>query len=188
MIRINLLPYRAEQRRARQQRFFIEAGSAFGIGLLLILLVHLVIESRIDRQNHRNQYLQEQIAILDTQIADLHKLREQTNALLSRKTVVEGLQDTRSDVVHLLDQMLRILPDGVYLKSIKQNGDQISLSGYAQSNARVSSLMRAIEDSHWLESATLVDIHSVIANNARVNEFALTFRIVRQSPQEGGKS
>ncbi len=110
-------------------------------------------------------------------------MREETDALLARKNVVENLQTTRSDVVHLLDQMLRILPDGVYLKSLKQSGNKINMVGSAQSNARVSTLMRAIEDSPWLESPTLVEIHaSSGGGGARENEFTLNFNLKKQVP------
>jgi type IV pilus assembly protein PilN len=102
------------------------------------------INSQISNQERRNQYLKDETVILDKQIEEIKKLRETIDALLARKTVVENLQTTRSDVVHLLDQMLRILPDGVYLKSLKQAGTKINLIGSAQSNARISTLMRAI--------------------------------------------
>ena len=118
--------------------------------------------------------------MLDKQIAEIKKLREQTQALLARKNVVEDLQSTRSDVVHLLDQMLRILPDGVYLNSLKQTGNKIYLVGYAQSNARVSTLMRAIEDSPWLDTPTLIEIHATSAGGTRINEFSLTFNLTKQ--------
>jgi type IV pilus assembly protein PilN len=99
--------------------------------------------------------------------------------LLERKDAVEKLQSDRSRVVHLLDQMLRILPEGVYIKSIKQTGDGVNLVGYAQSNARVSTLMRAVEDSPWLDTPALVEIHATTANGARVSEFTLTFNLTK---------
>ena len=101
--------------------------------------------------------------------------------MLSRKTVVENLQSTRSNVVHLLDQMLRILPDGIYLRSLKQTGDKISIVGLAQSNARVSTLMRAIEDSPWINSPTLIEIHASTTAGARLNEFSLNFNLTKQN-------
>jgi type IV pilus assembly protein PilN len=107
--------------------------------------------------------------------------------LLARKTVVENLQSTRSDVVHLLDQMLRILPDGVYLKSVKQTGYRISIIGYAQSNARVSTLMRSIEDSPWLDSPTLIEIHATTVGGARISEFSLNFNLTKQAAPSGAK-
>jgi type IV pilus assembly protein PilN len=180
MIRINLLPHRAEKRRARQIQFVSLCVITLVAAAVVVGLVHAVISARIDYQERRNQYLKNETAKLDRQIAEINKLREQTRALLARKEVVENLQSTRSDVVHLLDQMLRILPDGVYLASIKQSGNRINLVGYAQSNARVSTLMRAIEDSPWLDSPSLVEIHATTANGARVNQFTLNFNLTKQ--------
>ncbi|MBI5919995.1 MAG: PilN domain-containing protein [Nitrosomonadales bacterium] len=187
MIRINLLPHRAEKRRILQTQFAVFAGLSFLLGAVIVGLVHFVIGAQLDAQMRRNQYLQQEINKLDTQIADIRKLREQTNSLLARKTVVEDLQGTRADVVHLLDQMLRLLPDGVYLKSIRQTGNQINLVGYAQTNARVSTLMRSLEDSLWLESPALVEIHATTANGVRVSEFTLNFSLTRQT-SAGGKA
>ena len=147
MIRVNLLPHRAEKRKARQLQFILLSGISLALGVLIVGFVHAAISAQISYQERRNNYLKQEIAVLDKQIAEIKKLREQTQSLLSRKTVVEELQSTRSDVVHLLDQMLRILPDGVYLKSLKQSENKISIVGYAQSSARVSTLMRSIEDS-----------------------------------------
>ena len=184
MIRINLLPHRAEKRRARQLQFAILSGISLIAGILIVGLVHVAIDSRISYQERRNDYLKQQIVILDKQIAEIKKLREQTQSLLARKTVVENLQSTRSNVVHLLDQMLRILPDGIYLKSLKQTGDKISIVGYAQSNARISTLMRAVEDSPWLNSPILVDIHASTTAGARLNEFSLNFNLTKQEAAE----
>lgn len=180
MIRINLLPHRAEKRRARQIQFIALSVIAVVLAGLLVVIVQIAIDAQISYQQRRNTYLKQETAVLDKQIAEIKKLREQTQALLARKNVVEGLQSTRSDVVHLLDQMLRILPDGVYLNSLKQTGNKIYLVGYAQSNARVSTLMRAIEDSPWLDTPTLIEIHATSAGGTRINEFSLTFNLTKQ--------
>ena len=179
MIRINLLPHRAEKRQARKIQFAALSVVSLLMGGVLIGFVHVAMSAKISYQERRNTYLKQEIAILDKQIEEIKKLREQTDSLLARKSVVESLQSTRADVVHLLDQMLRILPDGVYLKSLKQTGDKISMTGYAQSNARVSTLMRAIEDSPWLASPTLVEIHASSAGGARVSEYTLTFNLTK---------
>ncbi|MDO8293631.1 MAG: PilN domain-containing protein [Gallionella sp.] len=180
MIRINLLPHRAEKRRARQVQFAALCVISVVLGALLVGFVHAAISSQISYQERRNEYLKQETAILDKQIAEIKKLREQTQSLLARKDAVEKLQSDRSDVVHLLDQMLRILPDGVYLRSLKQTGNKINVVGYAQSNARISTLMRAIEDSPWLDSPALVEIHASSAGGARVSEFTLTFNLTKQ--------
>jgi type IV pilus assembly protein PilN len=191
VIRINLLPHRAEKRLARQNQFIAFSVISVLLAGLLVGAMSIAIDSQISYQERRNTYLKQQTAVLDKQIAQIKKLRQKTQALLARKNVVEGLQSTRSDVVHLLDQMLRILPDGVYLKSLKQTGNRIHVVGYAQSNARVSTLMRAIDDSPWLDSATLIEIHAVSTKSGRSNEFSLNFNLTKQrkpvAPSTHGK-
>ncbi|MDD4912939.1 MAG: PilN domain-containing protein [Sideroxydans sp.] len=179
MIRVNLLPHRAEKRKARQLQFIVLSALSALSGVIIVGAVYMAINSQISYQERRNAYLTQEIQVLDSQIAEIKKLREQTLALLARKNVVENLQSTRSDVVHLMDQMLRILPDGVYLKTVRQAGYQISLVGHAQSNARISTLMRSIEDSPWLDSPTLIEIHATSANGARVSEFSLNFNLTK---------
>ena len=182
MIRVNLLPHRAEKRRARQIQLAAFSIISLVLGALVVGFVHTYISSQISYQERRNNYLKQETEILDKQIAEIKKLREQTESLLARKTVVENLQTTRSDVVHLMDQMLRILPEGIHLKSIKQTGSKINLLGYAQSNARVSTLMRAIESSPWLEKPSLVQIQATGSGNARISEFTLNFNLKKQAP------
>ena len=182
MIRVNLLPHRAEKRRARQIQLIAFAVISLIVGIAIVGFVHVAIGTQISYQEGRNQYLKEQTVILDKQIEEIKRLREETDALLARKNVVENLQTTRSDVVHVMDQMLRILPDGVYLKSLKQSGNKIVMLGSAQSNARISTLMRSIEDSPWLELPTLVEIHASGSGGARENEFTLNFNLKKQAP------
>lgn len=186
MIRVNLLPHRAEKRRARQIQFIALCVISAVLAALLVGSVEFAISTQVSYQERRNNYLKQEAAVLDKQIAEIKKLREQTQSLLARKNVVEGLQSTRSDVVHLLDQMLRILPEGVYLNSLKQTGNRISLVGFAQSNARVSTLMRAIEDSPWLDSPALVEIHAVGAGANRINQFTLNFNLTGPVVTTGG--
>ena len=152
------------------------------MGFLLIAvvgLVHVVIAASIDNQGSRNKLLQEEIAKLDEQIKEIDKLREQTQALLARKQIVETLQANRTEAVHLLDQLVRQLPDGLYLKSVKQTGGRVTLVGYAQSNARVSTLMRNIESSPWLTLPELVEIKSVPLEKQKINEFTLNLQVKR---------
>lgn len=180
MIRINLLPHRAEKRKAQQIQFIAFSVISVILGAVIVGFVHVTIMAQIGYQEGRNAYLNKEIVILDKQIDEIKKLREQTKSLLARKTVVENLQSTRADVVHLLDQMLRILPDGVYLKSLKQTGNKIALIGYAQSNARVSTFMRSIQDSPWLNTPTLVEIHAVTVSGSRLSEFSMNFNLTKQ--------
>lgn len=181
MIRVNLLPHRAEKRAARQLQFIVLSVISLVLGAILVGFVHVAINTEISYQERRNAYLKKEIAVLDKQIEEIKKLREQTQALLARKTVVENLQSTRSDVVHLLDQLLRILPDGVYLKSVKQTGNKISMAGYAHSSARVSTLMRSIEDSPWLDTPTLIEVRATTVAGTRLSEFSLNFNLTKQA-------
>ena len=151
------------------------------LGIAIVGLVHVVIAARIENQNSRNALLKTEIAKLDEQIKEIDKLREQTQALLARKQIVETLQLNRTEAVHLLDQLVRQLPDGLYLKSVKQSGAKVTLVGYAQSNARVSTLMRNIESSPWLSSPELIEIKSVGLDKQKVNEFTLNLQIKRQT-------
>jgi type IV pilus assembly protein PilN len=179
MMRINLLPHREKKRQARKIQFAALSIISLLAGVVLMGFVHLLMNAKIAYQERRNAYLEQEITVLDRQIEQIKKLREQTDALLARKNVVEGLQSTRADVVHLLDQMLRILPEGVYIKSIKQNGKKIDMTGLAQSSARVSTLMRAIEDSPWLDSPLLTEVHAVNVNSAKLNEYSLSFNLTK---------
>jgi type IV pilus assembly protein PilN len=161
MIRINLLPHREQKRQARQRQFVsLSIGLAI-LGLALVGLGWVVLDRQIENQENRNALLKSEIAKLDEQIKEIDKLREQTQALLSRKQVVETLQSNRTEAVHVLDQMVRQLPDGIYLKSLKQIGAKITLVGYAQSSARVSTLMRNLDTSPWLQNPELVEIKLV---------------------------
>jgi type IV pilus assembly protein PilN len=188
MIRINLLPHREQKRQARQRQFVSLAIGLAILGLAVVGLVHVIFATQIENQASRNKLLKDEIAKLDEQIKEIDRLREQTQALLSRKQVVETLQTNRTEAVHVLDQMVRQLPDGIYLRSLRQVGPKVTVIGYAQSNARVSTLMRNIESSPWLTQPELVEIKSIAAPGAKdkdapkVNEFTLTFLIKRAAP------
>jgi type IV pilus assembly protein PilN len=188
IVRINLLPHREQRRQARQRQFISLAVVLSALSLAVILLVHGVFSAQIDNQNSRNALLKTEIAKLDEQIKEIDRLREQIQAVISRKQVVETLQANRSEAVHLLDQLVRQLPDGVYLRSIKQVGTKVTLNGYAQSNARVSTLMRNVESSPWVEKPELVEIKLVPAPGSppaaglKMSEFTLNLQVKRAAP------
>ena len=192
MIRINLLPHRELARASRRRQFTVLLGVAVASGLVAVILGHAVIAAQQSNQDARNAFLTQEIAKLDSQIGEIKKIREQTQALLARKQVVETLQSNRTEVVHLFDQMIRLLPEGLYLKSFKQAGDVVTISGYTQSSARVSTLMRSLDDSPWFESARLIEIKAATVNNLRANEFVLTVKQTRQQADDatdkGGKA
>lgn len=179
MIRINLLPWREQRNKAQQTQFFIALAVVVAIGGAIWFSVHTYLEERLTNQQNRNKYLQEEIVKLDKQIEEINKLKADMAALLARKKVVETLQGNRSEVVHLLDQLVRQLPDGIYLKGIKQVGRKVTINGYTQSQARVSTLMRNLESSQSLENPALVEIKAVPQGTTRINEFTMTIEITR---------
>ena len=187
MIRINLLPHRAEKRRARRQQFYGLLGMVSVLAALLVFLGYTVISGYITAQEAKNDFLKKEIAVLDKQIDQIKRLKEQTQALLARKQIIESLQRDRAEAVNLLSEMARQMPEGVYIRSLRQEGVKISLGGYAQSNARVSTLMRNIEASPWLENPRLIEIKAVQVDKRRLNEFNLEAALKRAPLEEGGK-
>lgn len=185
LIRINLLPHRELKRAARQRQFVFLAGSISVLAVLIIVLVHGIIGGKIDSQGARNGYLEGEVAKLDKQIDEIRKLKEQIQAMLARKKVVETLQSNRSQSVYLLDQMVRLLPDGLYLKSFKQNGAQVNIQGYAQSNARVATFIRNLETSRWLEAPELIETKAATVDNNRLIAFSLNAKLTPlQAPED----
>lgn len=186
-MRINLLPHREHKRAARKREFiFIAAGTVI-FALATALLAHTILVGMVDSQLTKNKFLKVEIAKVDKEIEEIQRLKEQTAALLARKQVVETLQANRTEAVHLLDQLVRQLPDGIYLKSVKQNADKINLTGYSQSNARIATLMRNLDSSPWLSNAELVETKAVQLNNLRVNEFSLNIQLKRAQGADTGK-
>jgi len=182
MIRVNLLPHREEARKRRQQQFGVLAGIALVTALLVAGAVWLFLDTQVTQQQTNVAYMKGEIAKLDKQIEEIRKIREETASLLAKKQVVEGLQSNRSEPVQLLDQLLRQLPEGVYLKAIKQVGPKVSITGFAQSNARVSTLMRNLGASPYLENPELVEIKAVASpakDGNRINEFNMNISIKR---------
>jgi type IV pilus assembly protein PilN len=190
VVRINLLPHREQKRQARQRQFISLTVLLAIAGLAVVGVVHLLLSARIENQVSRNSLLKTEIAKLDDQIKEIDKLRDQIQQVLARKQVVENLQTNRSEAVHLLDQLVRQLPDGIYLKSVKQVGTKVTVVGYAQSNARVSTLMRNVEASPWITHPELVEIKLVplpgtvkaTSDTQKVSEFTLNFLIKRVAP------
>jgi len=186
-VRINLLPHREERRKRARQHFGVLAGLAAIIGIVIVGAMHIVNAQRIDAQGDRNAFLKSEIAKLDKQIDEIKKLRDEIAALLARKQVIETLQADRAQTVHLLDELVSVMPEGVYVKSFRQRGLKVNLVGYSQSNARVSTLMRNIDGSPWLEKAELVEIRATSVANKRLSEFNMNFSLKRaQAPSEKG--
>jgi len=184
MMRINLLPHREIKRKRQQTEFFTMLGAVVAFGVVIWFMVHLYLSGRLQEQQGRNKYLEDQIAILDKQIDEIKKLKDEVAALLQRKQVVEALQSNRNQTVLLLDQLVRQLPDGMYLKSVQQKGDVINITGYTQSNARVSTFMRNLGSSPYLENPNLIEIKAATEQNRRINEFSLNVQLTRPKEEE----
>jgi type IV pilus assembly protein PilN len=155
MARINLLPWRAERRANRQKEFYGMLGLAAAGGLVLSFLIWFYYGQQISGQNTRNQFLQAEIQKVEGKIKEIEALDKQKDRLLARKKVIEQLQANRSQMVHLFDSLVRTIPDGVILTSLKQEGDKLTIEGRSQSNARVSSYMRTLESSGWMTNPDL---------------------------------
>lgn len=182
MAKINLLPWRAERRKARQQEFMTMLGVAAGIAALVSLLIVFYYIGQIDGQNNRNKYLTDQIALLDTQIKEIAELDKKKEGLLKRKQVIEELQASRSQMVHLFDELARTIADGTQITSLAQNGTSMTLLGRAQSNARVSTYMRNLDASGWMGSPDLAIIELRGSDPGLPNEFSL--KVTLKNPND----
>lgn len=171
MPRINLLPWRDQQRRERRMGFYIAMGAAVGLAAFVAFVAYLLFDSMIDSQDARNARLRAEIRVLDRQIEEINDLQQQKANFISRMQVIEKLQRSRPEVVHLFDQLVKVMPDGVYLSSVKQAGSRIKLEGVAQSSTRVSTLMRNIAASQWLGNPALEVIQT--KKDSAGNDFVL---------------
>ena len=155
MPRINLVPWREAERKQRRQEFGVGAVGALVLAGAITFAVNLQMNSAIEYQNSRNQYLKDEISKLDKQIAEILDLEQQKQRLLARMQVIEQLERSRAEVVHLFDQIVKTLPDGIYLTQIKQNDRKIQIQGVTQSSTRVSNYMRNLDGSEWLADPSL---------------------------------
>lgn len=188
MIRINLLPHREQRRTERRQQFYALVGLMAVLGALVGVVVHMAISAAIETQEVRNQFIESENAALDKQVAEIRRLRDQIDALLSRKQVIESLQGQRSQVVRLFNEMASQMPEGVYLTNVKQSGDSIAITGYAQSNARVSTLMRNLDGSPFLADPQLIETKAAIVGKRRVSQYGLNVKIEPPKTENQGEA
>lgn len=189
-VRINLLPHREAARKARKDAFHAMLGVSALVGVAVAAIVYLWFQARIETQQQRNQFLQTQIQALDVQIKEIASIEQEIAALTARQKAVEDLQADRNLPVHLLNELVKQLPDGVYITSLRQDNQAVTLQGVAQSNERISELLRNLaENTPWLSKPDLAEI--VAANlalgprdNRRVANFNLRVRLVRASEVE----
>lgn len=180
MPRINLVPWREVERKQKRQEFGVAAVGALILAGAIAFAVNLQMESAISYQNERNQFLKDETSKLDKQIAEILDLEQQKQRLSARIQVIEQLERSRAEIVHLFDQLVRTLPDGIYLTSIKQNDRRIQLKGVAQSSTRVSNYMRNIDGSEWLAEPAL-DILETKGSGDAGSDF--TLNAVQKNPQ-----
>ena len=187
MARINLLPWRAERRKQRQNEFYMMLGGAAALALLLAFGIVKYFDAEIAGQTNRNAFLEQQITALDAQIKEIEELERTEARLLARKQVIEQLQANRSQMVHLFDELVRTIPEGVKLTSIKQNGVMLTLDGVTQSNARVSSYMRNLESSGWMKNPELSIIEAKGGDRSMPYQFTLTVTMTKPGgePMQG---
>ncbi|MGI9291723.1 MAG: PilN domain-containing protein [Gammaproteobacteria bacterium] len=186
MPRINLLPWRDELRAQRRNQFYMAMGGAFGMAALATLIGVLIMNGVIDAQQDRNRLVQAEIVKLDERIKEILDLEEKKDSLVARMKIIEQLQQSRPEVVHLFEEVVRVLPDGVHLSYLKQTGTRLEIKGRAESNTRVSALMRNIDKSPWLEKPDLRVVEVKGGNrSSRLSEFTVYAKQVRMQKEEG---
>ena len=168
MAHINLLPWREELRKQKQQEFGIIAVSSVIIAGLIVLLAHFHVDGMINNQNQRNVYLEGEIEILNKRIGRIKELEAMKQNLLARMNVIQELQGSRPESVHLLDELVRTLPEGVHLKKFTQKTKILTMTGVAESNARVSYYMRKIDVSEWLTDPHLNVIKTTKSDSCKI--------------------
>ena len=186
MILINLLPHREEKRKRRKAAFFVGLGMSFAVGLLIAGFIYLLLEQLTAAQAQRNDYLKAEIAKLDAQIKDIATLRAEIDALRARQRAVENLQSDRNTPVHLLNELAKFTPEGVFLQSTRQNNKSVLITGVAASNERVSEMLRNLSRAEWVENPDLVEIKAAPVNPRdprRLYDFSIQVSIKSGAPE-----
>jgi type IV pilus assembly protein PilN len=184
MPRINLLPWREEERKKRQRDFLVAMGAAVVAAIVCVGLTIFAYSQMIDGQRARNARLEAEIVELEKSIAEIDGLERQKERLLARMEIIEQLQRSRPEIVHLFDEMTRQMPEGVYLTGMRQNGSAVEVMGIAQSSTRVSAFMRNIDSSEWLTDPGVIKVETTEAGPARQAEFVVNLKQINQEEQE----
>jgi len=188
MPRINLLPWREQERKIRRREFMVAAGGATFAAVIFVLGGRLLYSSWTDAQNEKNTLLKKEIVKLDAQIADIQDLENRRQRLLARMEIIEKLQRKRPEIVHLFDEIVKTVPDGVYLTAIKQTGNKLEIHGVAQSSTRVSTFMRNIDSSVWMDNPVLQVVESAKDSPTGGSNFTLTSDVVGVDLENGGET
>ncbi|PJK00027.1 fimbrial protein [Lysobacteraceae bacterium NML75-0749] len=196
MVKINLLPWREERRKQRQQEFYAMLGGAAVVGVLLSGLGWMWLNGHISGQQERNAFLEQEIQKVEQEIKEIETLQQKRESLLNRKQVIEELQANRFQMVHLFDSLMRTVPDGLVLTGLKQDGESLTLEGRAQSNTRVATYMRNLENSGWMKNPDVSVIEvtqpqgqgsttaTPAGNAASVLPYMFTMRVTLGNPEE----
>jgi len=188
MPRINLLPHREQARKVRRREFMVGAGGAVVLAIIVAGVGKVVYSSWIDAQNEKNNLLKKEIVKLDAEIADIQDLENRKQRLVARMEIIEKLQRKRPEIVHQFDELVHTVPDGVYLTSIKQNGNKVELKGVAQSSTRVSTFMRNIDTSTWMDNPELQVVETAKDSPTGGSNFTVFANTVGVNLEEGGET
>jgi type IV pilus assembly protein PilN len=188
MPRINLLPWREQERKVRRREFMVAAGAAVFAAAVCVLGGKLLYSSWIDSQNEKNAMLKKEIVKLDAAIADIQDLETRRQRLLARMEIIEKLQRKRPEIVHLFDEIVKTVPDGIYLTSLKQTGNKLDIRGIAQSSTRVSTFMRNIDSSVWMDNPVLQVVESAKDSPTGGSNFTLSADVVGVDLEHGGET
>ena len=189
MARINLLPWREQLREERKQRFLVAMAAFIGLGAGLLFLAAQYLNAQIETQMARNEFVRKEIAVLDARIKEISELKTKKEQLLERMKIIQDLQGNRPVIGRVFDQLVRTLPDGVYFSSVKMAGKAITIAGAAESNNRVSNLMRNLDASEWLEAPNLSEVKAVTAGAVdQANVFLLTVQQTQPDVEEEPKA
>lgn len=184
MATINLLPWREERRELVKQQFLVILGGVAILGALLILLAMSIVNGAISDQEARNNYMQGQIRKINKEVAEIRDLEKRRQQLLDRMTIIQDLQGTRPLIVRVFDEMVRTLPDGLFYTSVVRRGKTINVQGIAESNNRVSSLMRKLDGSPWFADPNLTAVSAASAYGDQASSFKLSFKISAPAPDD----
>ncbi|MGD0501495.1 MAG: PilN domain-containing protein [Steroidobacteraceae bacterium] len=188
MPRINLLPHREQARKIRRREFMVGAGSAVVLAIIVAGVGKIVYQGWIDGQLEKNNILKKEIVQLDSEIADIQDLEARKQRLVARMDIIEKLQRKRPEIVHQFDELVRTVPDGVYLTGIKQSGKKLEIHGVAQSSTRVSTFMRNIDSSTWMDSPELQVVEAAKDSATGGSNFTLSAQTVGVNLEEGGET
>lgn len=177
MAKINLLPWREERRQELKKQFLAVLGAVAIVGIALVLITTQVFDGFIDSQRSRNAYLQKHIDELNRQVKEISEIEKKRRELLDRMKIIQELQGNRPIIVRIFDEMVRTVPDGVFFQNLNRANDKIDLKGVAESNNRVSSLMRNLDGSEWFANPNLTSVKANPAYGEQASEFQLSFVI-----------